>query len=475
MNKLLKNTIFYSLGEICPRIISFLLLPVYTRYLTTSDYGILSYTNTIVSFLLVLGSLSLNTYILRFYFIHRQEKQQKQMIGSIYMTTFIMNFVILLLAYSTFPYLIDNFNLQVPWDPYFKLAILAYFLDSFSVIPLVIYRVRQDAQYFVYLSLGRTLLQVVLNIYFIVFLQIGLLGYYYAAILAYASFIFFYLRIIKKYACFSIKRSYVSEGLKYALPLLPGALAYLMLSVSDRLILERNVPISEIGIYNVAYTLSFALNIVIQSGYKAIEPEIFKRYSTPDYYAFLRKAQALFFATIYVAGLGIALFSQEVFYYFTADSFHVAYMYVPILITSVFMTGQNVIYSGVLSAERKTKVVGMAIMCGAVTSVCLNILLTPLWGVKAAALSSALSFFLMNTILFIKMTYPGKSMSKEILSIVLVVVISYSLFSAFPCISWQGFVVKLLVLVAYAAFLIFFFHLNIGHALRMIFASKKLR
>ena len=473
MNKLFKNTIYYSIGEICPRIISFLLLPIYTQYLSTSDYGILAYTNTVNSFLFVLGSLSLNTYILRFYFIHQAEEQRKQMIGSIYMAILGVNILILGLAYAILPHVISDFHLQVPWNPYFKLAIIVNFLDSFSIIPLVIYRVKQQAQFFVCLNLSRTILQVVLTIYFIVFQKTGLIGNYYASILAYAPFVLIYIGIIKKYACFKLKVSYISEGLRYALPLLPGALAYLVLSVSDRLILERNVAMSEIGIYNVAFTLSLALNVVIQSGYKAIEPEIFKRYSSQDYYIFLRKVQSLFFVVIYIVGLGLTLFSQEIFYYITAQPFHEAYKYVPILIVGVIMTGQNVIYSGILSAEKRNKVVGMAALCGAIVSICLNISLTPLWGAKAAAISSALSFFLMNTILFIKMTYPNKSMGRELFSVILIVVISYALFSLFPKISWQSFSIKVLLLIIYAAFLLFLFRINVRNTLNTIFLSKK--
>lgn len=39
-NKIVKSTIYYSIGEIVPRIISFLLLPILTTYLTPSEYGI---------------------------------------------------------------------------------------------------------------------------------------------------------------------------------------------------------------------------------------------------------------------------------------------------------------------------------------------------------------------------------------------------------------------------------------------------
>ena len=67
MNITLINTIYYSLGELLPKVISFLLLPLYTRYLSPSDYGIVSYTTTITTFLSVIGMLGLNSHVLRYF------------------------------------------------------------------------------------------------------------------------------------------------------------------------------------------------------------------------------------------------------------------------------------------------------------------------------------------------------------------------------------------------------------------------
>ena len=47
--KLFSNTILYTIGEVVPRIIAFLMMPIFTRYLAPSDYGILSYTNSVIN------------------------------------------------------------------------------------------------------------------------------------------------------------------------------------------------------------------------------------------------------------------------------------------------------------------------------------------------------------------------------------------------------------------------------------------
>ena len=53
-NKLFSNTILYTVGEVVPRIISFLMMPIFTRFLSPADYGILSYTNSVISFIYIL-------------------------------------------------------------------------------------------------------------------------------------------------------------------------------------------------------------------------------------------------------------------------------------------------------------------------------------------------------------------------------------------------------------------------------------
>ena len=68
-SKLTKNTAIYALGDIIPRLIGFISLPILTSYLSPSDYGIVNYVNTLSTFLMALGFLSINTYFLVLYLI----------------------------------------------------------------------------------------------------------------------------------------------------------------------------------------------------------------------------------------------------------------------------------------------------------------------------------------------------------------------------------------------------------------------
>lgn len=470
-SKLFKNTIFYSIGEILPRAIAFLMLPIYTRYLSPEDYGINSYTHTIIMFLFVLGTFALNTYVLRYYFIHEEAEERRTLLGTIHLTIIGLNVLILGLAFLLMPPIIDFYKIQVPWNPYFRLAFIINFFECFSIIPLVLYRVRQDAIKFVALGLTRTVLTVLLTLFFVVYQKRGLLGSFEAQIYVLVPYSIVYFAVMQRYARWHIRWEYLKEGLRFSSPLLPGVICYQMLSVSDRIILERNVGIGELGIYNVACQMAFVLNIIIQSGYRAIEPELFRRYGKDDFYDFMRKTQSFFFFVIYVSAFALCLYSQEVFFVMTTEAFHGGYLLVPALIIGVIMVGQNVIYGGVLQGEKRTKIIGAATVVGAVISVVINLLLIPLWGTYAAATASAVSFFVMNTILFCSMTYPGKTMYRETILVCLIPGISYPLFLLLGDVCLVGVILKFVAVCIYLLIAKILMHVNVLQ-LRLFFVKR---
>lgn len=473
-NHLIKNTIYYSIGEILPRVISFIMLPIYTRYLSPVDYGIISYTQTIIVFLYVLGAFSLNSYVLRYYFIHSEEWDRKVLLGTVQLAIIFLNLIIFIAAFFSMPHIISNYGIQIPWDPYFKIAFIVNLLDSLSIIPFVIYRVRQDAVKFVTLGLTRTFLTVGLTVYFVCFQDKGVLGVFLAQLYVIIPFALIYLVVMNHYATWKFRFDYLMEGIRFSAPLIPGSICFLLLSVSDRVILERHVGIDELGIYNVACQISLALNIVIQSGYKAIEPELFRRYGTEGFYDFIGKTQRFFFCTIYIGAFVLCLFAQEVFFLMTSESFYKGYMLVPALVVGVIMTGQNVIYGGILQGERRTKVLGAATMVGAIVSVSLNICLIPYIGTYAAAFASAFSFFVMNTILFYKMTYPGKTMIRETSLVLLVPALAYYILYLSEEVSVKGFIVKVLAVLLYSFFALKLLDVKVDQLKNLLLIKKVL-
>lgn len=463
MNKTVVNTFFYSIGEILPRIISFLLLPIYTHYLSPADFGVISYTSTITMFLNVIGLLALNSYVLRFYFIYKDEKSRQKVISTAYLSIGVFNLTIMGLAFLFMPNLIEQYDIQVAWNPYFKLTIITNLLTCFSAIPLCFYRVKQQAHKYVILNFSRTIVTVSLNLFLIIGLKQGLNGYFYAHLYAAIPFVPIYFWIIGKYSGLIFSLSFLKEGLKYSLPLVPGTLAYIIINMSDRIILERNVSLGVIGLYNIAVTISNLLNVVISSGYHAFEPDIYSRYGENGYYDFVRKIQTIFFSAIFLIGLLISLFSQEVFYFFTSTKFHQGYIYMPILIFTAMISGQNVIYGSILQGDRKSKTVGGITLVGALFSITFNLLLIPYFGVWAAAITGSLSLLFMNILEFIFMKFPQKNIWRELFLSLLVVVLSYAIFSAFPIVSWMGLLIKVMIIIFYITILCLIYNLKINN------------
>ena len=95
MSKLVKSTVIYTLGEFLPRLFSIVFLPVFTTYLSSTDYGIMSYTGSFMVFLYVFIALSLNSFLLRKYYECKTEQERKILIGNVAFVITVSNILVL--------------------------------------------------------------------------------------------------------------------------------------------------------------------------------------------------------------------------------------------------------------------------------------------------------------------------------------------------------------------------------------------
>ena len=396
--KVIGATIFYSLGEIIPRILAFILLPILTRYLSTEEYGINSYITAVMTFMFVLASLSLNSYLLRHYFLEPDLEERKKMISEIFGVICVFNLLLLLLQIMIVPYALKYFGIKIPFYPFFFLGIINNFFDVISIIPLVLFRVQGDTRKFFILSVSRIVLQYIATYIFVVIMHQGLIGTFYGKLIINIPFGLLYLYIILKQAPIRMTYRRVKEALVFSLPLVPGNLSYLILTLSDRIILERFVDLNSLGIYSVAMTIAIALNVMIQALYKTIEPLIFKAYATSEFVRLNIKLYKYYLLLVYWGGFGIALFSKEVFLLLGSKSFQVGYKIVPAMILSVIISGVTIFLNTILIAEKKQKIISLSIFITAVISILLNVIMIPHFGYYGAIIASCSASLVSNAI-----------------------------------------------------------------------------
>ncbi len=400
MHKLIKSTVVYTLGELIPRLFSFAFLPIFTTYLSSSDYGIMSYTNSIMLFLYVLACLALNSFLLRKYYEFKTEYDRKRLIGNVSIVIIIFNVLILALAFLIGPQLSKYADLKVDFFPYFSLSILINFLEVFSIVPLVIFRIMEKPTQYVLLNVGKNVLPYLIIYYLLAYHHWGLMSFYYGRLFVNILFLIPLVYITYKHAKFDLSISLIKEGLKFSMPLMPGTIAYLLMSISDRIIMERYISLSMIGIYSIAFTLASGLGMFIQSGYRAFEPEIFKKYGEEDFSNFIEGLHRIFMFIVFSMAIAISIFSKEILQILTNGDFVNGHTLVPILIIGIVLTAENAILGSIAIAEKKTKLSMYSTLVGAMFSIAINIILIPYIGYFGAAIAYVVSFLVMNLITF---------------------------------------------------------------------------
>jgi O-antigen/teichoic acid export membrane protein len=390
--RLIINSIYYTIGEILPRIAGFFLLPLLTRYLTPAEYGIFSYTNTVMVFAFALSTLSLNTFLLRNYYKEETQQDRQRIVGNIFVLMLIANAGVSLLEILVFPGALAGLKIGIPFRPFFLLAIVNNFMEGISVVPLIIFRIRQNARVFVLINAVRVFLQLLVTALLLTRWHFGLLGVYWARILVGIPFTLIFLGVVYRHAIFRPDPAQMRKALRFSMPLLPGVLFYLFIASFDRVVLEKNVGLELLGLYSTAATLALALNIVVQGLYRAFEPNIFAKHGQPGYQQMTDELYRYFLACLLGAGFLVSIFSREIFLFFTSPRFLPAHLFVPLLVAPVVLNGLITFLTVLVVAEQRQTVITRGMFLSLVVTLPATLGLIRVWGVYGAIVSSVLSF-----------------------------------------------------------------------------------
>jgi O-antigen/teichoic acid export membrane protein len=393
--KLIKNTTIYALGDIIPRFLSFLSFPILTRYLLPSDYGILNYVNTFTTFLLALGFLSVNTYYLVFYYRCKNNEEQKKLLGNIFSFVIIFNLIILLLLLLTGKYIFHYLGSDISFYPYLFLGILTNFFNLFSILPSALYRLIEKPFILTIINISDAVITISLTLVLVIHYHYSVLGALYSALIVNFIFAFIFLYTIRNHIIWNFDIKQIKKVLLFSLPLVPGSLAYYITTISDRILIDKYLNLTDLGIYSTAATLALILNIFSYGAYKAFEPYIFKNWGSEKFIIIFENIRNGFVYVLLIGVICLSVFSKEFFQIMTGSKFHLAYLYVPMIIIGVYSASVNMLYGTIITAKGKTKVNSLINITGAILSISLNILLLARFGLIVAALVSSLAMTVM--------------------------------------------------------------------------------
>jgi O-antigen/teichoic acid export membrane protein len=380
---------------VVPYVVSFFMLPIYTRYLTPSDYGILSLVGAFQSMLVIVSSLQISAGLARFYFDY-DEEGLKTYFSTVF-SSIIVTALLFLLAIHFSGDRLTGFifpKANIPYKPYFLLALITMFLSNVSGCCNLLLQVSEKGFIILRIAILSILAGIGFGLYFVVIKEMGAFGSLLGNACSGFVNVCLLLYAVRAYFALSFSYSMLKKTLVYSLPIIPHAIGGYVFMYSDRIILEKFVSLGAIGLYNIADRISMILKLVVNSFNTANSPN-FMRLSKQDkskakeVYKVIITKWAVVISVIFLA---LAFFSEELVQIMTPKRYHPAYKFIPILLGAYLFRGLYCFAANSIFFEKKTKVIPIITLTAGLINIGLNIIFIPLIGTIGAAWATLVSF-----------------------------------------------------------------------------------
>ena len=176
LKNLSKHSFVYMLGSIASRMIGFIMIPVYTRFLTPTDYGILELVSLTIDIVGMLAVLGINSAITRFYYDYKEQNERDEVITTALISTFALAMIPTTILIMNANWLSSLVFDKPDYAYFFQLLLLSNFLDLILMIPMTVLTIRERSKAYVVFSMIRLVLALSLNIYFVVIAEMGIVG-----------------------------------------------------------------------------------------------------------------------------------------------------------------------------------------------------------------------------------------------------------------------------------------------------------
>lgn len=390
--KIISNTAYYSISSLLQMGIGFLLLPVYTRFLTPEDYGKLSVITAISTFLSQLIVFSLDAAASRFHFSSKVMIDKAVAWGSIITLVLINSFFWGAITIIFHEYIIDPFAEGIDFSPLFLLAIIGTVMSPLYLFYQQWLRTIQNGLTYIINAIISFSLTALLNLICLIYLNLGLLSLILSNFVVTFFFFIYSLWQFSPHVIFKFDINVAKRAVKYSIPLLPHKIASFWIKNLDRVLLNNMIGATAAGLFSVGNQIGTVINVVCDGINKAFSPWCFQMLSERDENEF-NKLYIFADTAILLCSLGaflISFFSPEVIILMTERSFSMAWMPVSFI---CFGYVANALYCFFCQPlfYYKTKFVFYASLISLIVNVISNMLFIPYIGIIGAGLSFFIS------------------------------------------------------------------------------------
>lgn len=382
-----KNTLLFTISSFGSKIISFLLVPLYTYVLSTTDYGTVDLMTTTVQLLIPILTINIQDAVLRFSL--DEECDEKEVIGEALKIIAISS--VLLAAVLI---IVDKNNILRMDDQYLYFLFLSFVFGTTNNCFSMYLRARNKVWILTIGGLMNTILTCGLNIVLLLCMKMGVTGYLVANVAGTGIAIVFMLFAgnIYKEAKFRNTNHLLKVMIPYSLPLVVNSLAWWLNNASDRYILTFFCGAAINGIYAVAYKIPTILSTVQTVFYNAWSISAIIEFDKDDKDGFIGNVYTMYSSASYLGCTVLLICNIFIARILYSNDFFVAWKYVPFILVGTVFNGIALFEGCIFTAVKKTKDVSITTIMGALVNTFLNFALIPVFGATGAALATMVGY-----------------------------------------------------------------------------------
>lgn len=394
----MKAGIWFTICNVLQRGVQFITTPIFTRLLTTEQYGFYSLFITWMNILVVFSTLNITggVYYNGLLKFNDNIANYTSALQCLCSSCTGAVFIIISLIYPLIGPIIDI--------PYIYIVLMFMVFVSQPALGFWSAQKRMEYKYksVVLITLISSLLAPLLGIAIVLSTSLAgegiVLGYVFVNIVINS---FFYVDNLSK-AKTHFSKKYWKYTLTLSLPLIPHYLSQIILGQSDRIMINYFCGSSKAGIYTLAYQVALVMNILISGINSAYTPWVYQKLKASNL-ADIKKNSSILIMLFMVLSMVVVLFAPEIILFLGTREYLQAIWIVPPVMLSTFITFIYCSFGTILFYYEETKKVAAASLVGAVTNMILNLIFIPRFGFIAAGYTTLASYMIMMVMYYIFM------------------------------------------------------------------------
>lgn len=440
---LIKNIGILTVSNFATKFLSFFLLPLYTGILSTEEYGTFDLYSTSISLLYPMLSICISDSVIRFLLERNKDKESVILISAKYVAVSIVAFLFLLEA-NVITNAVPALN---TYKIFFILMYIVTVLNSWlSGVARGQERIKDISLASIISSIGTILL----NIIFLVWMKLGIVGYFLATILGTSMSIIYYVYVTNIFqSIHTVTKDYNldKEMRKYGTGLMVNSISWWVNNSLDKYMVLYMCGIAANGLISVAYKLPTVLSMIQNLFEQAWVLSAVKKYNKEDADGFFVRTYNLYGFVMAIAASAIIMFTKILSALLFKKGFYEAWSMIPFFSIAVVFSAAAGFCGGVFAAQKRTDIISKTTFIGAIVNTILNAVLIFSFGVIGGAVATMIS----NAVVMIaRLFYVKQQMNFQIRVVRDVLTYSILLFQTLIlllCNSKIQYVLQLLLLV----------------------------